>query len=488
MTTFNSFLQASKAAQPHEWLVSLVQGVERRIPPTSLTEVERSLNRATWRCFEQAIQNVSRSTEICRRYRINIASKIEIGDPLLPEFVEMFSLGIANVHTQDVVRTPDEFNTPLPPPEVVRRIGELRALPPKEVTRRIEELRPNSYMPTHESYDRWHQFFVPNFFRKDLNRLKLLENVARLPSRDAHLELLCKKVVQHEMDPGTLIPAPSPQGGIEYYEVVKKIGTGAGLVAYMLRPVSIHSRLKPLLIFRPTQTNLASEDSVEALFNDLEQNIGHRGYTVARRDLTELMRDPAYQNIEAAGFSLGGVHLQRFLVDHGEKVSWAAFFNDPSVDAFTAATYADQMNAMLLRERVSLVFYRAVGDRAHWFGHHHIGKGVTNPRIDLKLVNLHYSRSHTISSKALHSALLLQNLELCRVEEYHGEEVQPHLDFEQRGEDILWYENRRYLFGNLILFSTIAVIYTLVKKILALFGVEFFRSSRVLDEAEFVIV
>ncbi len=488
MALFHSFVQASRAAQPNETLVALVQGIERRTPSASPTEVERSLNRATWRCFQEVIQNASRSHEICHRYKINIARKIEKGDPLLPEFVEMFSLGIANAHIQDVVRTPAEFNTPLPLSEVERRMKELRELPPQETTRRVEALQLASYMPTHESYARWHQFFVPNFFRKDQHRLRLLENVGQLPSWDAYLELLCKKVIQHEMGRGTLVPAPSPEGGVEYYEVAKKIGTGAGLVAYMLKPVSMQSTLKPLLIFRPTQTSLASEDVIETYFNDLEQNIGHRGYIVARRELAEMMRDPAYQKIEAAGFSLGGAHLQRFLADHGPRVSQTIFFNDPSIDTHTASAYADWMNQLELPERISLVFYRTVGDRVHWFGHHHVGKGITNPLIDLKLVDLHYSRSHTISSKALHSTLLLQDLASCRVEEYRGEEVQQHLDFEQRGQDVLWYETRRHLYGSLILFSTIAVIYTIVRKILGLFGIELFRSSRVLDESEFVIV
>lgn len=474
MTTFNAFVQASRGAHPHDRLIISNDEVHVRDSNEPSLEAE---NKAAWRCFQQAIQSHPRCQEICRRYQFHIDRHITRGDPFLPEYAEMFAIGVADVHLMDLILEPGESLSSLYPWDITTRMDALRGLSPQEFAQKVEALNVARFIPANPPRDRWHQFFIPDHFRKDQHRLRMLQNVPRLPQRDAFLELLCKKVVQHEMDKGTLVPAPSPQGGIEYYEVVKKVGSGAGLVAYMFKPVSVHSTLKPLLIFRPTQFHLSSEDAVPTLLNDLERNIGHTGYLAAKPALNELMRNPEYQDIEAAGFSLGGVHLQRFLVDHHAQVTRATFFNDPSIDVHTAAEYAERVNQLPLDKRISLVFYRAIGDRCHYFGHHHVGKGVTNPNVDMRLVEIYYDRRHVTTARALHSEPMLQDPGSYVAVTYRGEELQTHLDTSLRGVEVAWYENLRQSMGGQILFALLELIYNVVKAILDLFGYELFRSS-----------
>ncbi|HEY5260086.1 MAG TPA: hypothetical protein VIJ46_05495 [Rhabdochlamydiaceae bacterium] len=485
MTTFNAFVQASRGAQPRDRLIVSGEGVHTRDSNAPSSEAE---NKAVWRCFKQAIQSHPRNQEICKRYQFQIDRHIARGDPFLPEYAEMFGIGVADVHLMDLILEAGEALSSLFPWEITRRMDALRRLSPEAFAQKVEALNVARFIPVDPPRDRWHQFFIPDHFRKDQHRLRMLQQVPHLPQRDAFLELLCKKVVQHEMDKGTLVPAPSPRGGIEYYEIAKKVGSGAGLVAYLFKPVSAESTLRPLLIFRPTQFHLSSEDAVPTLLNDLERNIGHTGYLAAKPALDELMRNPDYQDIEAAGFSLGGVHLQRFLVDHYAKVTRATFFNDPSIDVHTAGEYAQRVNQLPLDRRISLVFYRTIGDRCHYFGHHHVGKGVTNPNVDMRLVEVYYDRRNVTSARALHSEPMLHDPGSHVAVSYRGEELQAHLDTTLRGVEVAWYETLRQSIGGQILFALLELIYNVVKAILDLFGLELFRSSLSLEDRSLVRV
>ncbi len=462
MFSFDAFVQAAQGAPPQAHLIVSEQQVQRKEggAPTSRAE-----NQAAWRCFQQALANMPRREEIDRRYHIKLAKHLRRGDPLLPEHIRKFGVGLADVHVKDLISRSEET------------VEDVRNLPPQAVAERVEALNVARFVSPEPVPTHWHHAFIPDLFRKDQHRLLLLTDVVRLPAWDAYLELLAKKVVQYEMDEGTLIPAPSPSGGIEYYEAVKKIGSGAGLVAYMFRPVSSLSALKPLLVFRPTQFHLSSEDAVQTLLNDLEPIMGHTGYLAAKEDLDELMRDPAYQNIEAAGFSLGGVHLQRFLVDHYAKVTRAVFFNDPGVDPATAAEYAERVNRLPLGDRVSLVFYRTVGDRCHYFGRHHVGRGISHPNVDMRLVEIHSDHRNVLSARALHTEPMLHDpashVTVC----HEGENVHAHLDSSLRGPQVVWYEDLRQSLGGQILFALINLIYSVAKSILDCLGIQIFRSS-----------
>src|SRR5581483_6534378 len=113
-------------------------------------------------------------------------------------------------------------------------------------------------------------------------------------------------------------------------------------------------------------------------YNDAQGNVGEMGWQACQNALKELMSDPKFrdnnENVSVAGYSLGGAHAQYFLAEHGELVSNAVFYADPSVDDSTAEQFAERMNAMSRRtEPLNIQIFRLKGDFCHYVGGKHVG-------------------------------------------------------------------------------------------------------------------
>ncbi len=178
-----------------------------------------------------------------------------------------------------------------------------------------------------------------------------------------------------------IIPA---LGGEDFYYVYRKINK-SGLFAYALKPLYEKSELKPVLFFRPTQMALGSEKMIETLMDNFSlHGVGYEGFYAAEKELTELMNDEEFrfpqEKIIVAGYSLAGVHAQRFISHHDnwKHFSEAIIFNSPGIDAKTAKRFAFKVNmgSFLLPYTPTLSFFRTEGDVIDQGGERHLGSGV----------------------------------------------------------------------------------------------------------------
>jgi len=295
-------------------------------------------------------------------------------------------------------------------------------------------------------------------------------------------ERFSKCIINRELSEKQILPAPGAGGRIEYYKVYRKIAKGGGLVAYALSPVGSDSTLKPFLFFRPTQCALSHKDAIETYMNDIEPNIGQMGYTDAQSALCELMNDPKFcsvnRKIEVAGYSLGGVHAQRFLADHWRKVSTATFYNDPSIDSEVANRFAEEINQQPeFSDPLQLVIFRTKGDIADYVGEKHLGYGVTHPNVAIQLLEFD-QENRAISLHQLHSLRIFDNpyrsycINACPPQDFNT-----HLDNEQRGPAIFWYEKMRRCWGT-VFFWLLFGLREITKFFCAFIGIELLRSSR----------
>ncbi len=479
--SLKNFIDVARVAAPTDQLF-IREGQVIRVPPPQSGYCceppppnDEGLNRKVWQVFLQAVRGVCdprRFERICRRYSLNIEELQKY--PLLSRHVEMFGVGLQNIYRRD--------------------LGDLQACSPEAVNRKIRELNPIPYIgtlpPAHElrggvAESLW-EYIQTDFFLMDKKRLHLYQGAEKLPFL-AYLDRLGKAVVSHPMEKGMIQPAP----GDDHYEVLDRVNK-AGLLAYPFIPLSPTSQLPNLIVFRPSQVSL-SEQAVDTWLNDLEVNIGQRGYTAAKEDLDALMRNPAFANGKpkvGVGFSLGGSHLQLSLVDHWREFSEAFFLNDPSIDPKVVEDFARMINAQpRLPHKLVLNVYRTIQitrdgkrhpDIAHCAGGKHLGWGIDHPDVEVKLSEIEYYMDEEESFFEKHSKRFFDADPVCpikyTIKEIRGEAIHKHLDNSQRGEEIYWYEKNRSFWGVNVVFHLIDCLWKCIQSVLRCLGIDLFRA------------
>lgn len=460
-------------ANPHQVSVSLT---------SSLDNAEQ--NKQTWQVFKQdLIETIGkRKFEwICQRYRsqIHFAALEKSGRPLLPEHVELFSIGSSQLLGRDIK---DKESTPI----------KLKTLTRAQLKSKISLAQPFPIVGSFRdpvkisgSPGNFLALFIHDKVLMDKEKQLLLSDVEHL-SFPAWLERFCKSTVNRELLEGQLIPAPGTDGQLDYYKVYRKIA-GEGLVSYALKPLTSDSTLKPLVIFRPSQWALSNEDAFETYLNDVQLSVGELGWKANEQMFDQLMNDPHStflrpdQKVSIAGYSLGGVHAQRFLAVHHAKVSGATFHSDPSIDETTVDQFAETINQLPVgfrTEPLNIQIFRMKRDVAHYVGGKHIGWGVNHPDVNVQLLEIDHENKQ-ISAFYLHSHRIFDNTSFpYQMQRYENTEALfNHLDNSKRGADVWWYENMRRVWGT-VAYVSFYCLAQAIRTISWVFGVEILRKSR----------
>jgi hypothetical protein len=466
-------------------LVADDQGVAvslRNIPKNS-SQAVCDQNRRTWKIFRESLVGTIGQDKfdwICSRYRsrINYSRMEGSGKPLLPEHVELFSIGSSQLLSRDIKRRFREKLSSLTREELRDKMGKVQPFP----------IVGNYKDPTkiHGAPGSFSAFFFHDKLLMDKEKQLLFSDVGRLTFH-SWKERLAKVTVNRELLEGQLIPAPGQDGRIDYYKVYRKIATGDGLVAYGLRPVTRDSTLKPLIVFRPSQWAISNEDAIETYLNDVHVNIGEKGWEPSKPHFDQLMSDPKFRRgneiVAIAGYSLGGAHAQRFLEFYYADVSKADFYSDPSIDNATAERIRMNINAMPRRaEPLNMEIFRTKGDLAHYVGDKHAGCGVVHPDVNIQLRETDHENKK-ISVLSLHSNRIFDNnvfrYRMQCVE--NKEQLFNHLDNSRRVpeiiKDVIWYEKIRRLWGG-VAYCSFSALSELIKFVSWIFGVKILRSSR----------
>ena len=288
------------------------------------------------------------------------------------------------------------FLTSLHTPYISDLGDEAKRLSPQEVLKKLdgflESVAPLPQVDVYkEGLQGVYEMICQDAISRDHERSLFVKEIAKLKTPQAYWEFLTKMIAGRDLEEGMLIPA---LGGEEFYYIYKKISQ-KGLMAYALKPLHEKSDLKPVLFFRPTQMSLSSEKMVETLMDNFSLNgVGYDGFSESETELNELMREEGFRSpqdkILVAGYSLGGVHAQRFLAngDNWKHFSEAIIFNSSAIDEKTASSFAFKVNmgSFLLRHTPSLLFFRTKGDLIDQGGDYHLGSGVfpfSNIRMNL---------------------------------------------------------------------------------------------------------
>lgn len=447
--------------------------------PGSFSPEELKQNKETWRIFQQSlIETIGQEKFdwICHRYRnrMNFSQLETLGQPLLPQHVELFSVGASQILSRDVKRShfPEKLKT-LSREDLTARLNWIQPFPIVGGYRDPLKISgsPGSYL----------SYLFHDKLLMDKEKQLLFSDTSRL-TFPSWLERISKVTVNRELIEGQLIPAPGQDGLIDYYKVYRKV-SGDGLIAYALRPAVGNSTLKPLLVFRPTQWAFSNEDAVLSYFNDVQRNVGEMGWKASEKKLKVLMSDPKFrrddEKVTVAGYSLGGAHAQYFLAEHGDNISHAVFYADPSVDDSIAEQFAEKMNAMPRRaEPLNIQIFRLRGDFCHYVGGKHVGWGINHPDVNIQLMEIDHDNKKTRAFK-LHSHRIFDNCSFPYQMQCYEDSQQlfNHLDNSKRGPDVFWYERMRRLWGG-VAFISFYSISEVVNLFSSVFGIRILRSSR----------
>ncbi len=480
----NHFVEAAKQAHiaPTSQYLHASAGSVAVTPmnlPSSFSEQAKTQNCKTWEIFQESLINIIGQHKfdwICHRYRakLNFTGMKKSGAPLLPKHVELFSVGAAQVLNRDIK---------------AKFPGKIRALTREQLKERIAQIQPFPILgeckdPTKMTGAPGTTFahFFHDKLLMDKEKQMLFSDVEKM-SLPAYRERLTKIITNRELIEGQIIPAPGHDGHVDYYKVYRKVATGDGLVAYALSPATNNSTLKPLIVFRPSQWALSNEDTFETYLNDVQLNIGEMGWKGAAAEFEKLMSDPHFrrnnEKISISGYSLGGAQAQRFLAVHADHVSYAVFYNDPSVDDETAEKFAQRMNSMGRRgEPLNIQIFRMKGDFCDYIGGKHLGWGVDHPDVNIQLMEGNFDDKKAAAFK-LHSHRVFDNTTFPYYMQRYDDTQQlfDRLDNSKRGPDVLWYERMRRIWGK-VTFASIYSLSVVVKFISWALGVRILRSSK----------
>lgn len=458
---FTDFVSASKGAALFDPLSVVGEKiVSRSYDVKDFLGLRKKDNRKVWKLFKEALLaefGSNRVERICKRYNIDIPTLEASAAPLYCNTIEKIRIGVSEVFLSDL-----------------GSCSEVKWQSPEQISRKVSSLRRHALADESEQQTRGYSFFFRSFFRDshvffDRNKCLLWPKFSRASFR-SYLELLTKWMGYLELQEGSLVPAPTVQGAIDSYEVYKKISV-QGLVAYALRPISSFSSLKPLLVFRPTVTHVLGQDILYTVLNDFESNLGSMGYKAAKGALAALVADPAFcprgQKIDAAGYSLGGVHMQRLLADHWRRVDRAFTFNAPSVDSALADNFAAEINAEPadsdeVPSRIEI--FRTQGDLAHFVGEKHLGWGITHPKVHRDLLEVDFvereaeDRFSLVASLARHIHLFLLDRKLFFVaQRLARESIDAQLNNTSVASAERHWEQLRKTLGGFVLFPLVYV-------------------------------
>ena len=473
--------QAFSMSAQHRSLVADSRGFGVNIQdiPSTLSPEIIEQNKRIWKIYCESLIGTIGQTKfdwICHRYRsrLNFTRMQQSGMPLLPEHIELFSIGSNQLLSRDIkTRFPEK----------------LRGMTTEQLRERIRLVQPFPVVGNYRdpikipgSPTSFSAYLFHDKLLMDKEKQLLFSDVERL-SFPAWMERLTKAISNRELLEKQLIPAPGQNGQIEYYKVYRKITTGDGLVAYALRPATSNSTLKPLIAFRPSQWAFSNEDAFETYLNDVQKNVGEMGWDAAKHLFEVLMKDQKFrrpgEKVSIAGFSLGGAHAQRFLEFHYEDVSLAVFYSDPSIDDDTAKRICTKVNAMPRRsEPLNIQIFRMKGDFCHYVGDKHAGWGIIHPDVNIQLMEVDHENKKN-SAIHLHSHRIFDNRTFpYQMQCYENtEELFNRLDNSKRGPDVFWYERMRQIWGG-VAFYTLYGLSELIKFTSTIFGVKILRSSR----------
>ncbi len=474
LRNFERAAQEAFQTNPQQQLIAHREGSEviKASLPSSVTPEVRELYKKTWAVFRKSLIEVvgrQKVEWVCHRYRFSIDQMERDGRPLLPEHVELFSIGLSQHLSQDILQIGEKISQ-LSRQEIQSRLKKVHVF---DILGKYTE--PVRLSGTSPSYRAW---FFHDRALMDKEKQILLSDIGTI-SFPAFLERLSKTLVNRELQPGQLIPVAGRDGSLDYYRVYRKIIRG-GLVADALKPAARDSTLKPLLVFRPTQFALSNMNAYQSYLDDLQPCVGKMGYESAKPYLAQLMHHSNFrrngEKIDACGYSLGGTHNQLFVADFYEDVSTAIFHNNPCVDHETAERFAQRISTMGARtEPLNIQIYRTTGDVFHFGGDKHLGWNVDHPFVNIQL-NIIDHASKKISSLGLHAYRIfdnhIHNYQIRSIED--KQELFDHLDNSKRGAEAIWYETTRRVWS-MTVYSLLSSIHSVLSVMRNVFGIRILR-------------
>jgi len=405
--SFHDFLSAAQRAKEGDHLI--VQG--NHVIPVSegnLPDEDQNIHQRTWRAFSNALSDLfpeKRVKAIGDRYggRDWWDRMSQSNFPLEKGYVERFGVGAATAHTFNL----NECRFP--------SVRSLESLSVDGVRGLFRDATKGTYLgpwrdprSIHGSPEETHQQVFEDFFLIDKQRNKLYEGVGDLLSKDPNIpamhpyysrltmgivNFLSTSVTRGDdrRDFEMVIPAPTgEEGKVDYYKVYDIISK-EGLTAFAFAPISKHSDLSPLVIFRCTKQAWSQSDFIDSVFQNLQDQHGESGYLACKGELDALMEDPNFLRGKkpiVCGYSLGGNHATHFMKDHWRGVQEAVLFNFCGNQWPVIRSIADEINA-LPPEEIPPGFYlhrnesnkeATHGDWVNRTGDAHCGWGIRHPK------------------------------------------------------------------------------------------------------------
>lgn len=478
----NHFISSANQcySEPRHCLVADAHSTAVRSQPLShgVGANVREENKRTWRIFKESLIGTIGEQKfewICQRYRsqLNFNHLETSGRPLLPQHIELFSIGSHQVLSRDIKeRFPGHLKLATRA-QISERIHSAQPFP--IVGSYVDPVRipgPPSSLSAHIVHDK---------ILMDKEKQLLFSDVEGLQF-NAWVERFCKVTVNRELLEGQVIPAPGRDGRMDYYKIYRKIATGDGLIAYALKPAADDSTLEPIIIFRPSQFSVSNEDAFETYLNDVQPRVGEMGWVPSKPIFEQLMADAHFrrnkEKIGIAGYSLGGTHAQHFFSTFHADVSWFVTHNAPSLDDETAERVADVVN-QTRKDPLSIQIFRTYGDFCHCVGGKHIGWGMNNPHVKVQLAEIDLENKSEMSAFRLHGFRIFDNKNFrYQMQLFETpDQLNERLDNSRRGPEIAWYEKMRSFSGG-IAFFVLKLVAEFIKFLSSLLGIRILRSSR----------
>jgi hypothetical protein len=268
-----------------------------------------------------------RLRRICSRYSLNLSEMEEKGNPLLARHVAQIVIGSKDVKIEDVdewirhpERAPEELREKL---RAVNCSEDLDSQTFADVVKALANQPEKFTVPEITAHlcgmcpsERTATWFFDDLLA-DRERLELCRE-----NPDATMETFkhhfSTTIIGREMEVGMIIPAPNHEDGRpRSYKIGAKIITGEGMVAYRLEPATRDSDLRAALTPRGTAARPSAIDSSSTVITDFERRLGFTAWDSWRK-YAPVLRGEFGKTEEAWGHSLGGVIIQRELIQNDE--------------------------------------------------------------------------------------------------------------------------------------------------------------------------
>lgn len=370
--------------------------------------------------------------------------------PFTPEIVEKIEVGASYLTIEDLRKK--ALGQDLSKMEDEQIFDYMKAMNHRPYFgKKIEDI---GTQPTEED-----ALYYYNLFLAEKEALQLFQPSEGMREKHAYEELMAKMIAPRLPREGTIFTVPVGGHDVCYFTVHKILVTGEGLVALAMKPITESGAKKhpPFLVFRAAQMYYTGLDALSTWVNNCEWNVGLSGYTSGKEKLQELMTDPEFrspdQRIQVMGFSLGGVHAQRFVCDYVEDVEEAIFFNDLAIEEETADRFAEKVRAWPEdHPKVKFTVYRADEDHYAYFGDVHVGKGCNDhPAFDLDYVEI-FSNIEFPPGGFLHTFRFFSQKDSCELKTFKGKEADEKLYCSRQSNFIRCMELLRKTLGVFVLY------------------------------------